>query len=77
MDVLYNYYLDRNDLLKAKTVMETLVLEHPTDAFLYDQTATIYGKLGNYEEAAFYFRKAFAFRHRSWMRKPFLSFILN
>ncbi len=60
MDVLYNYYLDRNDLLKAKTVMETLVLEHPTEASLYDQTATIYGKLGNYEDAAFYFRKAFA-----------------
>ena len=60
MDVLYNYYLQRNDLLRAKTVMETLVLEHPTDAFLYDQTATIYGKLGNYEDAAFYFRKAFA-----------------
>ena len=60
MDVLYNYYLQRNDLPRAKTVMETLVLEHPTDAFLYDQTATIYGKLGNYEDAAFYFRKAFA-----------------
>ena len=60
MDILYNYYLDRNDLIKAKTVMETLVLEHPTDAFLYDQTATIYGKLGNYEDAAFYFKRAFA-----------------
>jgi tetratricopeptide (TPR) repeat protein len=60
MDVLYNYYLDRNDLTKAKTVMETLVMEHPTEAALYDQTATIYGKLGNYEDAAFYFRKAFA-----------------
>ena len=60
MDLLYNYYLNRNDLPKAKTVMETLVLEHPTDAFLCDQTAMIYGKLGNYEDAAFYFRKAFA-----------------
>jgi tetratricopeptide (TPR) repeat protein len=60
MDILYNYYLNRNDLSKAKTVMETLILEHPTDAFLYDQTATIYGKMGDYEEAAFYFRKAFA-----------------
>jgi tetratricopeptide (TPR) repeat protein len=60
MDVLYNYYLEKNDLPGAKTVMETLVLEHPTDAFLYDQTATIYGKLGDYEDAALYFRKAFA-----------------
>ncbi|HEX3768292.1 MAG TPA: hypothetical protein VHT72_07930, partial [Puia sp.] len=60
MDILYNYYLNRNDLPMARTVMETLVLEHPTDPFLYDQTATIYGKLGDYEKAAFYFRKAFA-----------------
>ncbi len=60
MDLLYHYYLEQNDLLKAKTVMETLLLEHPTEALLYDQTATIYGKLGNYEDAAFYFRKAFA-----------------
>jgi tetratricopeptide (TPR) repeat protein len=60
MDILYNYYLNRNDLPKAKTVMETLILEHPTDAFLYDQTATICGKMDNYEDAAFYFRKAFA-----------------
>jgi tetratricopeptide (TPR) repeat protein len=60
MDILYNYYFDRNDLLKAKTVMETLVLEHPTEAYFYDKTANLYGKLGYYEDAAFYFRKAFA-----------------
>ena len=59
MDELYDYYLGRNDLLKAKTVMETLVLEHPTDAYFYDKTANLYGKLGYYEDAAFYFRKAF------------------
>ena len=77
MDVLYNYYLQRNDLPKAKTVMETLVLEHPTDAFLYDQTATIYGKLGDYEDAAFYFRKALLFRPPSQMRKHCLLFTLS
>ncbi|HEY2648625.1 MAG TPA: hypothetical protein VGI38_05510 [Puia sp.] len=60
MNVLYNYYLDRHDLSGAKTVMETLVLEHPTEALLYDQTATICGKQGNLADAAFYFRKAFA-----------------
>jgi tetratricopeptide (TPR) repeat protein len=60
MNVLYNYYLDRNDLSGAKTVMKTLVLEHPTEALLYDQTATICGKQGNLPDAAFYFRKAFA-----------------
>lgn len=62
MDALYNYYVKRNDLLKAKTVMETLALEYPTEAHFYESAATIDGKLGNYEDAAFYFSKAFAIR---------------
>ncbi len=62
MDALYNYYLNRNDLLKAKTVMETLALEYPTNAYFYESAAMIDGKLGNYEDAAFYFSKAFAIR---------------
>jgi len=60
MDALYNYYINRNDLIKAKTVMETLVLEHPTEAYFYERAAMVYGKLGYYEDAAFYFSKAFA-----------------
>jgi tetratricopeptide (TPR) repeat protein len=60
MDILYNYYLGRNDLLKAKTVMETLALEHPTEAYFFEKSAAIYGKLGYYEDAAFYFGRAFA-----------------
>ncbi|MDP9041817.1 MAG: hypothetical protein M3N30_07535 [Bacteroidota bacterium] len=60
MDELYNYYVQKNDLLKAKTVMETLLLEYPTERYFYEKTATIYGKLGNYEDAAFYFKQAFA-----------------
>ena len=57
MDALYNYYVKRNDLLKAKTVMETLALEYPTEAHFYESAATIDGKLGNYEDAAFYLVK--------------------
>jgi tetratricopeptide (TPR) repeat protein len=57
---LYDYYLDRNDLLKAKTIMESLVLEHPTEKYFYDETANLCGKLGYYKDAAFYFRRAFA-----------------
>ena len=59
MDSLYNYYLSGNDLQKARTVMETLILEHPTVAFFYDKTAAIYGELNDYENAAFYFERAF------------------
>ncbi|HMH33792.1 MAG TPA: hypothetical protein VK543_12220 [Puia sp.] len=60
IDKLYNYYLNKKDLLKAKTIMESLVLEHPTEIYFYDKTANLYGELGDYEDAAFYFRRAFA-----------------
>ncbi|HMC85922.1 MAG TPA: hypothetical protein VKI61_10365, partial [Chitinophagaceae bacterium] len=60
MEELYNYYLEKNDLSKAKTVMEAGILEHPTELYFYDKTANLDGRLGNYEAAAFYFKKAFA-----------------
>ncbi len=60
MEELYNYYFDMKDLSKAKTIMELLVLEHPTDRYFYDKTANLYGKMGYFEEAAFYFKRAFA-----------------
>ena len=60
LDELYNYYLDSKDLPKAKTVMESLVLEHPTEVYFYVKTANLYGKMGYYEDAAFYFKRAFA-----------------
>ncbi len=58
-DELYNYYYDRKYLSKAATVMESLVLEHPTVAYYCDKTANLYGKSGDYENAVFYFRRAF------------------
>jgi tetratricopeptide (TPR) repeat protein len=59
MDKLYNFYFSKNDLARSATVMESLILEHPTESFFYDKTANLLGKLGNYEEAAFYFKRAF------------------
>jgi tetratricopeptide (TPR) repeat protein len=60
MDDLYSYYVARNDLTKAKKVMEAMVLEYPMEASLYERTANICGKLNDLVSAAFYFRKAFA-----------------
>ena len=60
LDELYNYYLDSKDLPKAKTIMESLVLEHPTETYFYVKTANLYGKMGYYDDAAFYFKRAFA-----------------
>jgi tetratricopeptide (TPR) repeat protein len=60
IDELYNYYMERKNLSRAKTIMESLILEHPTETYFYDKTANLCGALGLYEEAAFYFRRAFA-----------------
>jgi tetratricopeptide (TPR) repeat protein len=60
IDELYNYYLERKDLVKQNTIMESLVLEHPTEPYFYEKTANLCGKLNSYQEAAFYFKRAFA-----------------
>ncbi len=60
VDQLYNYDFNKQDLLSAKTAMESLVLEHPTESFFYDKTANLCGKLGDYEDAAYFFKRAFA-----------------
>lgn len=60
MDTLYNYYAGKADWAGAAAVVETLVLEHPADAPLYERAANLYGKLNDFNNAAFYFRKAFA-----------------
>jgi tetratricopeptide (TPR) repeat protein len=60
MDTLYNYYVSREEWAKACRVTEGLLLEYPLAASLYEKTANLYGKMNDYERAAFYFRKAFA-----------------
>jgi len=59
VDTLYNYYSGVRDWVHAAKVVEALVLEHPTEAALYDRTANIYGQLGDNDNAAFYFRRSF------------------
>lgn len=60
MDTLYNYYTSRGEWTKACRVTEGLLLEHPLTASLYERTANLYGKMNDFHQAAFYFKKAFA-----------------
>ncbi|HLY70318.1 MAG TPA: hypothetical protein VKR53_11365, partial [Puia sp.] len=60
IDSLYNYYLGKNDLAGAVTVMETLVLEHPQEVALYIKTAMLFGKMNDLPNACLYFKRSFA-----------------
>jgi Tfp pilus assembly protein PilF len=59
MNSLYSYYITNHQLLKARRVLENLVLEYPTDADLYERIAMISGELKDKENTLFYFRKSF------------------
>jgi tetratricopeptide (TPR) repeat protein len=59
MDKLYNYYIAGNNFSAAKTVVEGLALEFPEDAVFAQKTGTLYGKLGDYDQAVFYFKRAY------------------
>jgi tetratricopeptide (TPR) repeat protein len=60
MESLYSYYVGNNDLPKAKKVVEALILEYPEEASYYERAANVCGKLKDLDNAAFYFKKAFA-----------------
>ncbi|HMH23733.1 MAG TPA: hypothetical protein VK563_18230 [Puia sp.] len=60
MDSLYSFYVDKGDFKNAKTVTEGMTLEYPEDASFYEKTAMLYGKLNDYKNAAFYYKKAFS-----------------
>lgn len=60
MSELYDYYIRNKDLVKAKIVLEALVLEHPTEETYYEKTANICGELKDNDNALFYFKKAFS-----------------
>jgi len=77
MDALYREYVSKNNLTKAKKVMEALVLEYPMEASLYETTANICGKLNDLENAAFYFRKAFALSPSPEMSKTIFVIYLD
>jgi tetratricopeptide (TPR) repeat protein len=59
MDSIYNYYMRQGQLHEAKKVVEGLVLEYPTDADYYERAAMLSGKLNDFEDAIFYFKKSF------------------
>jgi len=59
MSGLYDYYSKDRDLVKAEKVMASMALEHPTDPALYEKAAMFCGELHDYDNAIFYFRKAF------------------
>jgi lysophospholipase L1-like esterase len=59
MNDLYEYYLGKRELLKARNVLENLVLEYPMDAGLYEQIAMLSGELNDTENTIFNFRKSF------------------
>jgi tetratricopeptide (TPR) repeat protein len=60
MDTLYSFYIGGNNFKDAKTVVEGLALEHPDDPAYLEKTGMLYGKLNDYEHAAFYFKKTFS-----------------
>ncbi len=59
MDSLYSYYIGRQDLANARRVVETLVLEHPTEEPYYEKAANLCGVLKDDGNAVFYFRGSF------------------
>jgi lysophospholipase L1-like esterase len=59
MDDLYGYYLNNRELLKARNVLENLVLEYPTDPDLYERIAMLSGELKDDENTVFYFKRSF------------------
>jgi tetratricopeptide (TPR) repeat protein len=58
-DNLYSYYISEGNLQAAKKVVEGVVLEYPTREEVYEKPAMINARLNDFEEAAFYFKKAF------------------
>jgi tetratricopeptide (TPR) repeat protein len=58
-DSLYTYYLSNRNFRSAKTVMETLVLEYPEDAALYEKAAMLSGEVNALADALVYFQNAF------------------
>jgi len=60
IDTLYNYYIGRQDWINARTLVEALVLEHPTEEAYYEKAANLCGETQDYENTAFYFKRSFS-----------------
>jgi len=59
MNQLFNYYKTSNDKEGALRIMKALSLEYPTEKQFYGNAANIDAILGNYDEAAFYYKKLY------------------
>ncbi|GGM83587.1 hypothetical protein GCM10010967_14220 [Dyadobacter beijingensis] len=59
MDQAYNHYIERKNYREARKIVESLILENPLDAALYNQSAMLSGQLGDERNALFNFQKAF------------------
>ena len=59
MDNLYEQYMATGDLVRARTIMKAMALEHSQDVSFFEQAANISGKLNDLPQAAFYFQQAF------------------
>ena len=59
MNNLYEFYLNNNELLKARNVLESLSLEYPADPGIYERIAMLSGELRDDENTVFYFKKSF------------------
>ncbi|MGF7039228.1 hypothetical protein [Mucilaginibacter lappiensis] len=59
MGKLFDVYFNSRQLVSAKKVLETLVLENPLDTALYERIAMLSGEIKDYNDAVFYFKKAF------------------
>ena len=60
MDHAYNNYVENHDLQNARKTVETLILEHPTDAQYYLKSAMLSGEMKDEKGAVFNFKKAFS-----------------
>jgi tetratricopeptide (TPR) repeat protein len=58
-NTLYAAYVKLNQLDRAAKIAEATVLEYAEDPAFYEQTAMVYGELGNRDLATFYLKKSF------------------
>jgi len=60
MDQLFKYYMRMNDRRRALKATEAVLLEHPRNVLYYIYSGRLNFDLGRYEQALFYFKKAWA-----------------
>jgi tetratricopeptide (TPR) repeat protein len=58
MDQLFKYYMRMNDKRGALKATEAVLLEHPRNVLYYIYSGRLNFDLGRYDEALFYFKKA-------------------